>query len=118
MTGTGAICTPLHLRKPPPSWGLSLPVTHLQPATVGRVTPQAMEYVVQKRQSEEVGALRSSKKEVRRGHTCHGWVPTAECQRRALQSRDGSHLIDGSGFHPEEVPPFSSERVFPYLDRR
>lgn len=78
MTGTGAICTPLHLRKPPPSWGLSLPVTHLQPATVGWVTLQAMKYVVQKKQSEEVGALRSSKKEVRRGHTCHGWVPTAE----------------------------------------
>lgn len=27
-----------------------------------------------------------------------------------------SHLVDGS--HPEEVPPFSPGRVFPYLDRR
>lgn len=52
-----------------PSRGPSLPDPHLQPATVGQVTPQAMEYVVQKRQSGEVGALRSPKKEVRGGHT-------------------------------------------------
>lgn len=64
-----------------PSWGPSLPDTYLQPATVGQVTPQAMEYVVQKRQSGEAGGLRSPKKEVRGGHTCRGRVPTVEDAR-------------------------------------
>lgn len=43
MTGTGATCTPLHLRKPAPFLGPSLPATHLQPAAVAQVTPQALE---------------------------------------------------------------------------
>lgn len=50
-----------------PFLGLSRRTAHLQPATVGQVTPQAMECVVQKKQSGEVGALRSPKKEVGEG---------------------------------------------------
>lgn len=43
MTGTGATCTPLHLRKHAPFLGPSLPATHLQSAAVAQVTPQALE---------------------------------------------------------------------------
>lgn len=54
---------------------------------------------MQKRQSGEVGALRSPKKEVRGGHTCRGWVSTAEgspeSHRRPEESKSpgGSHLM-------------------------
>lgn len=74
VTGTGAICAPLHLRKPTPSCAQS---ARYSPAAshsgTGRTPGSGVCGV-------EVGALRNPKKEVRRGHTCHGWVPTAEAQ--------------------------------------
>lgn len=58
MTGTGATCPPLPVRKPAPFLGPSPPATHLQPAAVAQVTPQALECAAEKRQGGEVGALR------------------------------------------------------------